>query len=609
MVLAALGGCSATQVEVSLSLPSSPHRVEGTLAADEVWEGEVEIVDDLLVPRGVTLRIRPGTTVRVRTADTSRTEPEFLDNATELLVRGRLLAEGTAEARILFEPSEKGEESRWAGILFDGGEGSIIRTGISGAETGVLLLDASPLLADVEITGVRHGIMIGGGSRPRLERVTVDAREGGIYCWEGSAPELLGVNARGTEREGLLVAPGASPLIEGSTFAGSLAGVLWAAGEPPPELAERSPVAAGSWRKTALPQVEEAPPLREPEEGGGGKPRLYRGESFIGRDESWEGEVHVDGTVMVAPGATLTLRAGTTVRFAFRDTDGDGIGESEIFVQGRLVAAGEAARPVTFTALERQGPGRWGAVNIMGSDAEENLLSYSIVESSYRGLHSHFSSFRVEHSLFRNNYRGLQFQESTAVVRDSLLRDNVNGLRFRDSTVVVENCRILGNRSGLQTLRSRFTLSGSTIAGNALAGIHLRETDGTIEGNRVTDNLPGLRATGGRLRLEGNTFAANRFGGVQLRESTLEVSGNSFAGNIGNGLFIDSPAARLRTNSFSGNLRFALENNSTFPVDAVGNHWGVERAGIPRVLFDEGDDPRLGPVNYDPPLDSPPRLP
>jgi hypothetical protein len=89
----------------------------------------------------------------------------------------------------------------------------------------------------------------------------------------------------------------------------------------------------------------------------------------------------------------------------------------------------------------------------------------------------------------------------------------------------------------------------------------------------------------------------------------VEVSGNSFAGNIGNGLFTDSPSAKLRANSFAENTRFALENNSPFPVDAVGNHWGVERSRIPEVLFDGGDDRRLGPVNYDPPLDSPPPPP
>ena len=171
-----------------------PVTVQGRLVADGVWRGTVILRDDFQVPRDRTLRILAGTRILVRPADTTKTEPEYLDNATELLVRGRLMVEGTASQPVIFEPlpgESAGEgDSRWGGIIFDGGEGEIRHARLSGAETGLTLLGASPAIADMSISGVRQGIVVHRGSAPRLTRVSVHAEEGGIACWPGSAPTL-----------------------------------------------------------------------------------------------------------------------------------------------------------------------------------------------------------------------------------------------------------------------------------------------------------------------------------------------------------------------------------------------------------------------------------
>lgn len=585
--------------------------VRGTLTKDETWSGEITIVDDFLVPAGRTLRILPGTRIRVRIADTSRTEPEFLDNRTELLIRGRLLAEGKADAPISFGlaglPGED-DEGLWSGVIFDGGEGKIRHCRISGSEYGLLLLSSSPRLEEVRITGVRHGVMMYGPSAPRMEGITVEADEGGIYAWVGSAPRISGSRFRGGEREGMVVAPGARPQVDTSSFAGPRGGVLWGASFPPPQGLEDGVVVA-----TVTPTP---PPRREwgvkegrsaPSPRFGTDERVYRGESFIGRDESWEGRVLIDGTVMVAPGVVLTIRPGTQVRFVFRDSNGDGVGESELFIQGRISAVGERDRPILFTAAGRQGPGRWGAINIMGSDVEENLFTWCRIESSYRGLHSHFSTFRVEHCSFRDNYRGLQFQESKAVIIGAAIFANSSGLRFRDSRVVIEETRIAGNTLGLQALRSQVSLSSSFVEDNFLAGIHLREAEGVVSGCRIAGNSPGLRASRGRLRMEGNVVEGNGYGGIQLRDADAVFTGNRFAGNAGNGFSIDSVAVSLENNAFSGNLRFALENNSPAAVKAPRNYWG-SAAGVAARIYDGRDDPSIGKVLFDPVLAEPPAL-
>jgi hypothetical protein len=387
--------------------------------------------------------------------------------------------------------------------------------------------------------------------------------------------------------------------------------VLWgAAGEPPRGIggsrirqvpvAVREAAVHGGFAP-ALPFEPRVPPP------GATPARVYRGERFIGEDTAWEGEVLIDGTVMVAPAAHLTIAPGTVVRFAFRDADGDGVGESEIFIQGRLRAEGTRDAPIVFTALDGTGPGRWGAINLMGSDAEESRLAWALVEHSFRGLHSHFSRIRAEHSIFRDNYRSIQFQESTAALADCAVTGSVSALRFRDSTAGLERLSVYGNTLGIQILRSSFSLVGSDIVDNSLAGVHVRESEGTISGSRFEANAPGLRASDCRLRVEGNSFAANNGAALQLRRTGGRVEGNRIEASAGNGVFTDSPDAVLRGNAIEGSLRFALESNTAAAIDAVGNWWGP---GGPadEIIHDAKDDPALGQVLTTPPLGARPVL-
>jgi len=68
-------------------------------------------------------------------------------------------------------------------------------------------------------------------------------------------------------------------------------------------------------------------------------------------------------------------------------------------------------------------------------------------------------------------------------------------------------------------LRSSFSLAGSWLAGNSLAGMHARESEGTVAGNRFESNSPGLRVSDCRLRVEGNRFLANNAAGLQVRRT------------------------------------------------------------------------------------------
>jgi hypothetical protein len=191
LTVAMAGGCGWRR-SGRVSPSSSLQVVQGTMARDEIWEGRVEITDDFLIPAGRTLRIRAGTTVLVQRADTSRTEPEFLSNSTEFLVRGRLIVEGDPARPVVFEPlppKEAGEDEdggeAWAGIIFDRGGGSIRSSIIRGGEYGMLLLSSSPRIEKVTVTGVKHGLSLHGVCSPTFVELNIEASEWGIYCLPG----------------------------------------------------------------------------------------------------------------------------------------------------------------------------------------------------------------------------------------------------------------------------------------------------------------------------------------------------------------------------------------------------------------------------------------
>ena len=88
-------------------------------------------------------------------------------------------------------------------------------------------------------------------------------------------------------------------------------------------------------------------------------------EGNISGSQRWSGEVAVEGDVVVEPGATLTLAAGTTVSFGAADSRAAGFDPTrcELIVYGELVVEGGPAAPVR---LVRADGGGWLGVLVFG---------------------------------------------------------------------------------------------------------------------------------------------------------------------------------------------------------------------------------------------------
>jgi len=171
----------------------------------------------------------------------------------------------------------------------------------------------------------------------------------------------------------------------------------------------------------------------------------------IDRDTVWQGDVEITGTVLVRRGATLSVQPGTTVRFVRTDSNGDGIGDGEIRVLGRLVAQGTKGKPVRFrSASKRPRPGDWSFLLVYAS-AGETSLRHAIVEDAFSGLQVHFSRARVTDSIFRNNREGIRFGRAELVIENNEITKNRYGIRHTrlEGSILIRYNAIHGNHVGI----------------------------------------------------------------------------------------------------------------------------------------------------------------
>ena len=333
----------------------------------------------------------------------------------------------------------------------------------------------------------------------------------------------------------------------------------------------------------------------------------YTGQQTLYKDTVWHGEVLIDGILTVAPGVTLKIRPGTVVRFTRYDSNGDGIGEHEIFIQGTLRAVGTAAAPIRFTsAAAHPGPGDWGALNMMVSETD-NVLEHCIVEYGYRGFHAHFAKGRLADTVFRHNMRAVQFQESTVSLRNCRIENNRNGMQFRNSKVTLTDCTIRGNYWGLRCVYSTVHMQRCRIADNLINGANLRVSTVDLRGNRIVGNRKGIYLQRCKGTLADNVIVDNSENGIFLEGCKCLVRGNRIAGNGRAGIkWLDS-TGRLRRNLLAGNGEFALVDDGAGAVDARGNWWGTTvPAAIAALIRDGRDQSGLGQVDARRPLSVPP---
>ncbi len=153
------------------------------------------------------------------------------------------------------------------------------------------------------------------------------------------------------------------------------------------------------------------------------------GDTVIDRDTVWEGEVVIEGVVVVRRGVTLTITPGTRIRFRKIDRNKDGIGDGEIRVLGRLVAQGTPRHMITFTSAEKKPREKDWSYLLFFTSGEESVVEYCLFEYAFTGLQAHFSKAVVRDSCFRRNHEGMRFGRAELRIEHNDIVDNTYGIR------------------------------------------------------------------------------------------------------------------------------------------------------------------------------------
>lgn len=522
-------------------------RIGGKVAGELRLGGRVRVTEDLIVLPGASLAFERGSVVTFDRSESTKVEPESFFGGTEIVVRGRLRAEET-EFRFA---------DREGGVVVDGGFAELAGVSVSGAEAGLAVLGGGTVRAagPVGIRDCRVGLALFPSDR------------GGI---EGAGEVKLTGNGVGAVR-----LEGSPPLPGAARFGGN-------------EEADTIDWDGGNPVRGAGPELPAPPPV--PAAGA-----LRLGDVFLDRDRTLEGDVIVDGIVRVAPGVTLTITAGSRLFFAFRDTDGDGIGENGLFLQGTLRAIGSVERPIRFLPEGPGGRGRWDSINFMASDREKNVLKHVVVEGAYRGLHAHFS--RIEGSAIRiaRCYRGLQFQESEVDLADVDVSDVVSVLRCRDSTVRIERVRAARAGFGANFFRSAVTLVDPRLSGGWY-GLRFRESRAETLGGALTGNFVGLSVQEGRVALEGVSADAAGLAGFALQDGDVTMTRCRASGSRVDGVSATRARVLVSGGALRGFGRHAVKLAGPAEVRLRGVDLGAPaRRGAP-VIHDGRSAPGLGIV-------------
>jgi parallel beta-helix repeat protein len=211
-----------------LRAADAPVEYSGVYSGTLVWKGTVTMAGDVLVLESGTLTILAGTQVNVVPAEGTKIDPEYLSSQTELLVRGKLDIQGTADApvRFVIMATDETEEIAWSGITLDNAvESRILHAELERADIAIRCVGSSPEIKGNSISRCRYGIIAQQQSHPKILANTLKGGEGGIFCWRNSNPYLLDNRITGHDEEAVFVDASSRPWLDRNTISGNAIGL------------------------------------------------------------------------------------------------------------------------------------------------------------------------------------------------------------------------------------------------------------------------------------------------------------------------------------------------------------------------------------------------
>jgi len=490
--------------------------VGNRLVKSTFFEGKVLLKNSLYIPKGKTLLIRSGSKIVFSGRESRRLMPPFIGKRTQIMVAGRLLVEGEKDNIVTLSCAENNK--KWQGIvILPGGEAIIKHAKLKDVVSGVTSLRGKYSIENTEVSGFEYGLY-SYHSVGKCENLTLKNGNFGVYSDNNN---ILPVSFR----------------VKHPVRHYSLASI----------------------KNAKTPNIEKPPPHWRIQ---------YRGKTDINRDQVWNGDILIRRRIRVARGATLKIMPGSRVFFEYIDYDGDGLGDAEIMVVGRIIAIGSTDKEIEFLPLDNSK--RWAGIRIIDSDTKSNVFEHVKIKNAIRGIHGHFAAVSIKDSRFENNISNLEFQDSKFYVDRCLFTNSLTGIRFRNAYLSFTNNKIVNSLNGIECSKSEIKISSCIFENNSNFALKTRQSKFTIYKNIFTNNRKGTLFYKSKGELKENKFIEQAESGVYSRDSKISLIGNLIQGNNFDGLVIKKTKTSLVSNKFFFNQHNGISVNGGY-IEKSGN--------------------------------------
>lgn len=154
---------SAATTDQGRLAEKEPAELSGIVLSDTILSGTYSLTGQLLVPRGVSLTIGPGTTI-------------LAEKGAGIRVQGQLIVDGLNGQVRLFSR----KDNKWTGIVVEGGQVEMRGFLLSGSVVGVTLIDTAGLVENAVITDNDTGISVSGTAAVVVRNCWVAGNKTGI---------------------------------------------------------------------------------------------------------------------------------------------------------------------------------------------------------------------------------------------------------------------------------------------------------------------------------------------------------------------------------------------------------------------------------------------
>jgi len=315
----------------------------------------------------------------------------------------------------------------------------------------------------------------------------------------------------------------------------------------------------------------------------------------ISSDTTWSGDIVLRQNVVVSPGATLRIAAGTNVLVE----SGKGISLS---VMGRLVIAGTESEPVSFLP-EKAGSGRaqWDGVRLAGGSKAGHALAGFRMSGAREGVSLSETSARISGAAFTGCGTGVRgHQKSQAFLDNCAFDGNDTGVFvslggeavFRDSRFT----NVLGQGIAVDKGAS-ISVSGCEFSRGRTGVFSLTDSLCRIEGSRFLSLETGIaaRQMGRNSTVSRCSFENDGTGVLAAQFCSVEVSDSDFRVNQTAMDVREFSTPWIRNNRFEGNQAAVSLNRKSHAV-IEGNVFFHNRNA---VVVNYSSYPKITRNNFD----------